>query len=208
MIRGKVQVQPPDALRKVPRRVMIETKRILATEARLMTGYTRTTLMSGPRPSMLGVRTGNLRSQTKPLPVTERSGVIESGMGFGTEYARPHVGPMGQVTTIRAKTGKFLAIPMDAAKTPAGVARGAPRSGVWGETFFRRTDKGNLILFGKRVAQKGAHAGQTRGGITPLFLMVKQVKIKSRVHPEEILAWEKPKLIAAFRNIGIRLTGG
>jgi hypothetical protein len=63
------------------------------------------------------------------------------------------------------------------------------------------------MLFGKRVVQKGAKAGQTRGGITPLFLLVKQVKVKARIHPEEILAWEKPRMIAAFREIGVKLKG-
>jgi hypothetical protein len=35
----------------------------------------------------------------------------------------------------------------------------------------------------------------------------KQVQVKTRVHPEMILAWEKPRLIAAFLQIGIRLKG-
>jgi hypothetical protein len=209
VIKGKVDGAETlaGAVQKISRRVMSETKRVLAAEAVLMTAHTRKFFMSGPRPEQLGVRTGNLRSQTKPLPVTERPGVIESGMGFGTTYARPHVGPKGQVTTIRAKKGKFLAIPLKAALTPAGVPRGAPRSGMWGETFFARSEKGKLILFGKKVTQKGKSAGQTRGGIVPLFLLIKQVKIKARVHPEEILAYEKPRMIAAFRGIGIRLRG-
>ena len=88
-------------VQKISRRTFSEIKKTLATEARLMTSYTRKSLMSGPRPVLLGVRTGNLRAQTKPLPVTERPGLIESGMGFGTTYARPHVGPRGQITTIK-----------------------------------------------------------------------------------------------------------
>jgi hypothetical protein len=209
VIRGKVDGadKAKGTIQNIPRRVMAETKKILATEARLMTGHTRKTYMSGPRPYLLAVRTGNLRAQTKPLPVTERPGVIESGMGFGTTYARPHVGPRGQITTIKPVGKKYLTIPLPAAMTKAGVLRGSAQSGMWGETFFARSKKGNLILFGKRVAQKGAHAGEARGAVVPLFVLKKQVQIKARVHPETILAWEKPKLIAAFKQIGINLKG-
>jgi len=194
-------------VQKISRRTFSEIKKTLATEARLMTSYTRKSLMSGPRPVLLGVRTGNLRAQTKPLPVTERPGVIKSGMGFGTTYARPHVGPKGQVTTIKPVGKQWLTIPLPAAMTKAGVLRGAAQSGMWGETFFARSKKGNLILFGKRVAQKGAHAGEARGAVVPLFVLKKQIQIKARVHPETILAWEKPRMIAAFAQIGIRLKG-
>jgi hypothetical protein len=199
VIKGKVDGadKAKGTIQNIPRRVMAETKKILATEARLMTGYTRKTLMSGPRPYLLSVRTGNLRAQTKPLPVTERPGVIQSGMGFGTTYARPHVGPRGQVTTIKPVGKKYLTIPLPAAMTKAGVLRGSAQSGTWGETFFARSKKGNLILFGKRVAQKGAHAGEARGKVVPLFVLKKQVQIKARVHPEAILAWEKPRLKGA-----------
>lgn len=209
MIRGKVDGGETiaGAVQKISLRVFAETKRILRTEAVLMGAHIKKDLMSGPRPEKLGVRTGALRSSVRSMPVTERPGLIESGVGFGTQYARTHVGPKGQVTTIRAKSGRFLTIPLKAAMTPSGVLRGSARSDMWGETFFARSKKGGLILFGKKVAQKGARAGQTRGDITPLFLLVKQVKIRARIHPEEILAWEKPKMIAAFRKIGVNLRG-
>lgn len=211
MIKGKIDGAETlvGAVQKVSRRVFVETKRILRAESVLMGAYIRKDLMSGPRPGKLGVQTGALRASVKSMAVTESPGLLESGVSFGTQYARTHVGPKGQVTTIRAKKGKFLAIPMEAARTPSGVAKGAPRSGMWGQTFvFRLRDgSGRLMLFGKKVAQKGAKAGQARGNIIPLFLLVKQVKVKTRIHPEEILAWEKPKLIAAFRDIGINLKG-
>lgn len=211
MIKGKIESveKLEGAVQKVSRRIFSETKRILRTEAVLMGSHIKMDLMSGPRPGKLGVRSGALRSSVKSMAVTESPGLLESGVSFGTQYARAHVGPKGQITTIRAKKGKFLAIPMEAALTPSGVAKGAPRSGMWGQTFlFRLKDgSGRLMLFGKRIAQKGAKAGQARGDIVPLFLLVKQVKIKARIHPEEILAWEKPKMIAAFRNIGVNLKG-
>jgi hypothetical protein len=209
LIRGKIEGSDKlvGDVQKVSRRVFSEAKRILRTESVLMGSHIKEDLMSGPRPERLGVRTGALRSSVKSLPVTEKPGLIEGGVGFGTAYARAHVGPKGQITTIRPVTAKYLTIPLPDAVTRAGVLRGSARSGMWGETFFARSKKGNLILFGKRIAMKGKHTGEARGNIVPLFLLVKQVKIKSRIHPEEIVAWEKPKMIAAFQRIGITLKG-
>jgi len=211
VIKGKIEgvEKLEGAAQRVTTRVFAEAKRILRTEAVLVAAHIKKDLMSGPRPRRLGVRSGLLRSSVKSMAMTESPGLIESGVRFGTQYAQTHVGPKGQITTIRAKKGKFLAIPMEAALTPSGVAKGAPRSGMWGQTFvFRLKDgSGRLMLFGKKVAQKGAKAGQMRGDVVPLFLLVKQVKIKTRIHPEEILAWEKPKMIAAFRNVGVNLRG-
>jgi hypothetical protein len=203
-------------VQRVTARVFSEVKRILRTEAVLMGSHIKANLMSGPRPGKLGVRSGALRASVKSLQVVESPGLLESGVGFGTAYARPHVGPKGQVTTIKPVNAKYLTIPLPAAMTRAGVPRGSARNGPWGETFFLRSRKrpGELILFGKMSYTKGKKAGQLKqgmrlagGGIVPLFLLVKQVKIKSRIHPEEILAWEKPKMIAAFRNIGVNLRG-
>ena len=216
MIRGKVEGGKPGDVQLVGRRLVAEAKKILKTEAVLMTSHIREKYMSGPRPVLLGVRTGFLRSSTKPLPVKEFPGGMYSGTTFGTAYARPHIGPKGQVTTIRPKSKRFLAIPLEAAMTRSGVPRGTPLSGPWGDTFFLRslTKPGELILYGKMAYTKGAKMGQLKqgmrlkgGGIVPLFLMVKKVQIKSRVHPEVILAWEKPRMIAAFRAVGVRLTG-
>lgn len=210
MIKGKVDgiENLEGVMLRVSTRIFSETKRILRTEAVLMASHIKSEhLTGGTSATRLAVRSGNLRAQTRSLPVKESPGLLESGVGFGTQYAQTHIGPKGQVTTIRAKSGKFLAIPLTAAKTPSGVAKGAPRSGMWGETFFARSKKGNLILFGKQVAQKGKQAGQARGNVVPLFVMKKEVKVRARVHPETILAWEKPRMIAAFQRIGVNLRG-
>ena len=209
-IQGKIEgvetVQA--AIRKVPKRVMTESRRIFAQHVVILRSHIREDyLTGGTGPARLAVRTGNLRSSTRELPVTDRGDSIESGVGFGTSYAQVHVGPKGQVTTIRAKKGKFLAIPLRAARTPAGVGRGAPRSGVFGETFIRRTEAGKLMIFGRRVVQRGQNAGATRGGIVPLFLLVKQVAVPARVHPEDILAWSKEKLIQEYGRIGVKIGG-
>lgn len=209
MIRGKIEGADKlaGAMQKVTHQLFAEAKKILRTEAVLMATHIKNEhLRGGTTDTRLAVRSGRLFTSTHSLPVTESPGLLESGVSFGTQYARTHVGPKGQVTTIRAKSGKFLAIPLMAAKTPGGDARGGPRSGMWGETFIAKSKAGNLLIFGKRVAQKGKHAGQTRGDVVPLFVLKKEVKIRARVHPETILAWEKPRMIAAFQKIGVKLT--
>src|SRR4030067_2576791 len=159
-------------------RLISETKKILTAEATLMTSHIREKYMSGPRPVLLGVRTGLLRSSTKPLPVKEFTGGMYSGTTFGTSYARPHIGPKGQITTIRPVRAKWLTIPISKeyggiVLTKALVSRGAARSGMWGETFVARSRKGNLIIFGKRGIQKGERQGESSGKIQPLFVLKK-----------------------------------
>jgi len=196
------------AIRMVPARLLKEAKKILAVESTLLASRVKSRwLTGGTSDTALAVRTGNLRSQCRALRITESANSVEGGIGFGTSYAAAHIGPKGQVTTIRPMRGQWLTIPLDAAKTKAGVPRGSAKSGMWGETFFSRSEKGNLILFGRKVAQKGKHAGESRGKVLPLFRLVKQVKVKARVHPEAILAFERPHLVGAFRDIGIRLKG-
>jgi hypothetical protein len=209
MIRGKIEGgdKLAGSMQKINRQIISEVKLILATESRLMSTHIKNEhLKGGTTDTRLAVRSGNLISSTRALPVTESPGLLEAGVGFGTQYARTHIGPVGQVTTIRAKSGKFLAIPLMAARTPGGDARGGPRSGMWGETFIAKSKAGNLLILGKRVVQKGKSAGQTRGDVVPLFVLKKEVKIRARVHPETILAWEKPRIIAAFQKIGLKLS--
>lgn len=196
------------AIRSVPAKLLAEARKILKVESTLLAGTVRSRwLTGGTTPTQLAVRTGNLRSQCKALQITETANSAEGGIGFGTSYAAAHIGPIGQVTTIRPMHSQWLTIPLDAAKTPAGVPRGSARNGPWGATFFARSKRGNLILFGRRTVQKGKHAGETRGDIVPLFLLVKQIRVKTRVHPETILAFERPHLVGAFQKIGIKLRG-
>lgn len=76
-----------------------------------------------------GVRTGAL-VRSMAGKVRDITGGVEAVVSAGgrtggadVPYARPHE----DGATIRPKRGKFLAIPMPAAKTKAGVARGGPR---------------------------------------------------------------------------------
>ena len=83
--------------------------------------------------------------------------------------------------TIVPKTSKWLAIPLTAAKTPAGVPRGSPRS--FKDTFFKTSKKGNLILFQKVGKEK----------IVPLFVMKKRVDLDPKFGLFDAWDAEKPE---------------
>ncbi|MBM4272806.1 MAG: hypothetical protein FJ139_11725 [Deltaproteobacteria bacterium] len=180
-------------------------------------------LTGGTSSTRLRVRTGNLRASTKPMTPIIKEDSIEGGIQFGTVYAGTHIGPRGKITEIKPTKGKdYLTIPFvglqmkkniqgpflfTPSMTKAGVLKGSARSGMWGETFVRKSKKGNLILFGKQIIQRGIKAGLTKGRIVPLFILKKSVKIPARVHPEDIIDWTEPRLIGDMKKIGATIAG-
>jgi hypothetical protein len=109
---------------------------------------------------------------------------------------------------IKPKHGKYLTIPLEAAKAGKGgqgPGRGSARGGPWGETFVGKSKAGNLIIFGRLRITKGKRVGELRSRIVPLFLLKKQVIIRARIHPEELIAWIKPKMIEDFLKGGIEV---
>jgi hypothetical protein len=206
MIKGSVTLEN-DRVKNILPAMVKSIKESFTKNGRLLASYLKQERFTGgTTESKLGVRSGRLRSSVKTMPVVSKTDYIEGGTEFGTVYGRVHVGTTGQVTTIRAKKGKFLAIPLDAAKTPGGVPKGSPMGGPWGDTFFARSKEGKLILFGKSEYSKGAKAGLTHGKITPLFLMVKQVKVKARIHLNEIVDYITPKIVQDLTTKGITIT--
>ena len=190
-------------------RVRALIKEVFRKNGVLLAGYLRKERFTGgTTTTRLGVRSGKLRASVRTAQITENSNVIEGGMEFGTVYARTHVGPRGQVTTILPKNKKYLAIPLDAAKTPAGVAKGSPQSGKFGKTFFIKSKNGNLILMGQNTYAKGQNVGKAHGKVVPLFLMVKQVKIKARVHPEQIPKYITPRITKDLIAGGLKIAEG
>jgi len=195
-----------DGIGKIIPNIFKQAERIITRQAREMQRYIRTEhLTGGTTSTRLRVRTGKLRASCIPIKTEIKEGSVEGGISFGTVYGRVHIGPKGQVTTITPKKGKYLTIPLPAAMTGAGVARGSARQGPWGETFVAKSKAGNLIIFGKRKITTGKKAGELRGQATPLFLLLKSVKIKARIHPEDIKAWIRPKLIQDFIDHGVKV---
>jgi hypothetical protein len=186
-------------LAKLPKAELARAKRIIDINARALQRYVRTERMTGgTTSSRLRVRTGRLRASVVPLKTGVTETGVEGGIAIGTVYSRVHVGKAGQRTIIKPKRKKYLTIPLPAAETKAGVLRGPALSATWGDTFIAKSKKGNLIIFGKRRYMKGKRQGELRKQVLPLFLLVKQVSVPSRIDPAEVLNWIKPKMIESF----------
>lgn len=193
-------------LKGIPDKVLRKAKEIINLNSTALQRYMRTQKLAGGTTSeRLKVRSGRLRASVFPIKAEIIEDRVDGGISIGTVYARVHIGPKGQETLITPKKGKFLAIPLPAAMTRAGVARGSPRRGPWGETFVRETD-GKLIVFGKMQISKGKRTGELRSQVIPLFLLLKSVKIKARIHPEDLLSWIEPKIREDFAKRAIKVT--
>jgi hypothetical protein len=190
-----------NAFKKIPRSVLKQAQSIIDINARVLQRYIRTEkLTGGTTPTQLRVRSGRLRASVIPMKTEIKEDRAEGGISFGTVYSRVHVGPKGQTTLIAPKKVKFLTIPLPAAMTKAGVVKGPARSAQWGDTFVRKSKAGNLIIFGKKRIMKGKKEGELRGEVIPLFLLVKNVKVKARVHPEDLILWIEPKIKKSFSD--------
>ncbi len=132
--------------------------------------------LSGPSgDDKLAVRSGNFRRLTLPVKPKTYKKNMKAGTQFSGAGARVHVGPKGQITTIKPSTSTYLAIPIGEALTAGGVPRFSGPRAVPGLDLITSL-RGNLIL----VKQVGTM-------LEPFFLLKKQVEVPSRVHPEEII---------------------
>ena len=132
-------------------------------------------LTGGTTADRLAVRSGTFRRLTLPIVPSTYSSKMKGGTQFAGAGARVHVGPKGQITTIKPITSKYLAIPIGEALTSNGVSRYSGPRAVPGLDLITSL-RGNLLL----VKQVGDM-------IQPFFLLLKQVEIPSRIHPAEVL---------------------
>jgi hypothetical protein len=154
-------------------------------------------LTGGTGSDRLARRTGTLARSTRPKPVVMEGTKVVGGLAFGAKYAKVHIGPAGSGFTITPKNRQFLAIPLSAAKTAAGVARGGPLAGIWGPTFIAKG-----VIFGYSGGTKG-----TQSTIPiPLFALKRSVVIPRRVDPKtHLLEYVKPGFI---KDLSQLLKGG
>lgn len=206
-----------NTLRKIDSIPMLYIKALkesLLKNSVLLTTHTKKEyLTGGTTATKLKRRSGGLIGSTKPIrPKLVKEG-IRAGIQFGKRYAKSHIigKDRKRKMVINAKPGKFLAIPLDEAKTPAGVPRGRPRDKtVFGNTFIIpvKSVKGKvLIIYGERVYQKGVRTGETKGKLVPLFRLVKQVTIDKRIDPMFLLWYIKPRIIKDIKNIKVGKNG-
>ena len=207
-------------LEKAGKNLKAKLGKIILKRSKLLATYVKKEFMTGgTTPTKLKKRSGDLMSSTDWLPLKTTVDTIEGGMKFGTKYAITHVGPEGSEKIIKAKPGKALAIPLKAAMTGTGVARGKPpgksgESSLWGETFIRSIKagepeggkKGRAIIFGKAKWVRGQKMGAVKGKIVPLFLLVKQVKVPRRIFPLTILKHVEPQIVEDLRKMNLMVT--
>jgi hypothetical protein len=155
---------------------------VLTTRLQEAVRYAHTRyLTGGTTADRLANRTGALRrSFDAELLTSGTAGTVSARIGYirpqttraGADplvYAAVHEGwpDNRSSTTIRPRHAKYLAMPLKAAMTPAGVAKGNPRD--FDNTFVQRSKAGNLLIF-QRTAK----------GIVPLFVLRSEVTIPAR----------------------------
>ncbi|MDE2100862.1 MAG: HK97 gp10 family phage protein [Patescibacteria group bacterium] len=113
----------------------------------------------------LHVRTGALKSSIHAEPVQESRDGLTARVMIGQKLPYARVQEFG--AEIHPKNAQFLTIPLDAAKTAAGVTRFSARDAT--AYGYQSTFVHNGIIFGKN--------GKT---ITPLFVLKRMVKIPAR----------------------------
>lgn len=205
--------QAKERIEMFKRHFIKKTKVIIQEHSLLLIDHLRKKHMTGGTTTDTRIRrrSGQLADSMRPVvPVKETTRGLEGGVSFGKVYARVHIGPRGQMTKIKPKAKKFLTIPLAPMLTKAGVLRATAaelmqdESGMpFGNAFIRRSNAGNLIIFGTQRITKGAKSGKHRGDIIPLFILKKNVKIKARVHPEDFLKWSKDELVKDLKKKGI-----
>lgn len=142
--------------------------------------------LSGPTgSSSVSRRTGGLARSVRAIDPALDGSKVSGGIEVSAKYARVHIGKKGTSTVIKPTKKKFLAIPLAAAKTSAGVPRGGPLDGIWGPTFI---SKG--IIFGKAPGTK-----EEGSKPIPLFVLKGSVVVPRRIGPVEDLY---PKIRPAF----------
>lgn len=203
-------------LEKLKKAALINLKKVIAADQHVFISYMRTTfLRGGTTATKLRRRSGHLARSLQAQPVETKGTGVEGRITVGTVYSRVHIGPKGQVTKIpKHSGGKWLTIPIPwspimrkdgtvkatAAELKTGAA-GLPFT----KTIVKKSKKGNLIIWGVQQTTKGSNIGKESGGLVPLFLLRKQVKVKSRVHPEIFLPWIEKRIVADLKKEGFKI---
>jgi len=138
------------------------------------------------------VRTGGLRNSFNHVV---RGGSL--GNLVGRYYTNKIYAPVQERgARISPRRARYLTIPLEAAKTQAGVARGRARD--FSDTFIIRSKGGNLFIMQRRPGQKAV----------PLFLLRKQVRIPPRLGL--VAEWRafRPKVVQGLRQATRRALKG
>lgn len=169
------------AMREVPKDLHRELLAGIKTHHRRFMGvFKRTRLRKKKSGQGVQTRSGALRrSFDNVWGGTDLDSMFVQSFSAGVPYASIQE-EGGEVTP---KRGNWLTIPLDAAKTAAGVTRKPARQ--WNDTFFRMSKAGNLILFQQKPNE-----------IIPLFLLVRKVVLKGSLGFMDTWNEQLPKLVS------------
>lgn len=162
----------------LPKAVVIAMR----TVTLFLQAYMKTRKLTGGQP--LHVRTGHLRSSIKARIEQDQektTGIVGSDL----RYAKMH--EFGKQNH-HSSSGKYLTIPLDAAKTASGVARGPARS--FQGTFLIKSKAGNLIIMGRPTP--GASS------VKPLFVLKKSVNIPARPYMAPTIEENRERVLGVF----------
>lgn len=156
-----------------------------------ISGATRQSRPGGGGRGRALVDTAALRKDLVESAPRVRGGTVS--IGTSLKYARLHQ----EGGTLRPKSAKYLWVPLTREARRAGSPKRWMQQNA-GHNFTRRTGRGNLMVF-KR-------GGRGRGGATPHFLLLKQVRIPAR----PFLGWPRnpatQNKIAELVNREVRAT--
>lgn len=193
MLSANVQIaRVVKRMRKLyPREFGQRIRGVIDVNTTLLASKIQRDMMSGPTSKRsLSVRTGRLKRGTTFKPAKMSGGAIVGGVRFKAPYAGVHIGKRGKKIVVRPKTARWLTIPLSAAMTAGGRLRGSAQSGRFKKTYFAKSKKGNLILFGK-----------VGGGekTLPLFVLKKSVTIRQRIDVKELFRWARRAILADLK---------
>lgn len=153
---GRQRKITSDALRTaIDRTTRLLRKRVIAKH------FTK-----GPAPKSVAKRSGKLQKSIRFSRAKPVGQGFQADFTIGTQYATTHVARKNRgKVRITPKKRKFLAIPTDFARTPAGVPIAPPRDPRWAPTQVI----GNVIF---------GHLGSSK---VPLFVLKKSVTVPQRV---------------------------
>ena len=157
-------------------------------------------LSGGTTNDRLASPSGRLRSSGKIIQPRQEGNDIIAGVEYGgtakdgtpVKYAHIHIGKRGKKTTISAKPGKALAIPIMSGRTPAGkeATKAKRLKDARKLTFIDRSTKGKPPLL----------VDTRNKAFFPMYVLKKSVKVKTRVHPNEILNHQQPQILSAVNR--------
>jgi phage gpG-like protein len=199
---GDVDVRITDTgveakLREVTPQIRVEAKKAIRLATILLATFIKTVTYPA---SGLHVRSGTLRRSIVPGKVDQTSkGIVGRVLiGQGIPYAR--IQEYGG--TIKPVRAQYLAIPLEAVKTPSGVAKFGPRQA---EQFGWQTFIAKHIIFGKRPGESSAASALSKAfpdiaasarsaSITPLFALKKSVTLPARPYLRPAVKAKAPEI--------------